>query len=112
MGSELTFHEGLVNTYFSRDGGHEWFEVAKGSHIYEFGDHGGIIVMANDEAEVTEVQYSWNEGLTWESLHFTSECRPIAEGRLPQSCLRGKHCWLQSFGDDCREALTEELRHG
>lgn len=73
VGSELTFREGLVNTYFSRDGGHEWFEVAKGSHIYEFGDHGGIIVMANDEAEVTEVMYSWNEGLTWEALKFASE---------------------------------------
>lgn len=72
IGSELTFREGLVNTYFSRDGGHEWFEVAKGSHIYEFGDHGGIIVMANDEAEVTEVMYSWNEGLTWEALKFAT----------------------------------------
>lgn len=72
MGAQLTMHEGLVNTYFSRDGGHEWFEVAKGSHIYEFGDHGGIIVMANDEAEVTELLYSWNEGVTWETLKFTS----------------------------------------
>lgn len=77
VGAELTFREGLVNTYFSRDGGHEWFEVAKGSHIYEFGDHGGIIVMANDEAEVNEVLYSFNEGLTWESLKFTSESLPV-----------------------------------
>lgn len=32
----------------SIDGGRSWDEVAKGSHIYEVGDHGGIIVMAND----------------------------------------------------------------
>jgi hypothetical protein len=40
VGSKLEFNNGLINTYFSRDGGHEWYEVAKGSHIYEFGDHG------------------------------------------------------------------------
>lgn len=45
--------------------------LLQGSHIYEFGDHGGIIVMANDEKEVTEIQYSWNEGMTWETLHFS-----------------------------------------
>jgi len=32
---------------------------------------GGIILMANDEGEVSEVVYSWNEGLTWETLKFT-----------------------------------------
>ena len=36
------------STYFSRDAGLSWDEVAKGSHIYEFGDHGALIVMAND----------------------------------------------------------------
>ena len=37
-----------INTYFSRDGGLTWAEVHKGSHIYEFGDHGGLIVMAKN----------------------------------------------------------------
>jgi hypothetical protein len=32
----------------SRDGGLTWFEIAKGSHIYEIGDHGGVIVLASD----------------------------------------------------------------
>jgi hypothetical protein len=77
IGSELTFREGMVNTYFSRDGGHEWFEIAKGSHIYEFGDHGGIIVMANDEREVEEVYYSWNEGMSWHVLKFASKCPAV-----------------------------------
>lgn len=29
VGSQLLFNEGEINTYFSRDGGHEWHEVAK-----------------------------------------------------------------------------------
>lgn len=37
-----------MNTYISRDGGLSWKEVKKGSHIYELGDHGGLIVMASN----------------------------------------------------------------
>ena len=48
VGSYLSFRIDQVNTFLSRDGGLSWFEVAKGSHIYEVGDHGGLIVMAND----------------------------------------------------------------
>ncbi|KAA0154607.1 hypothetical protein FNF27_01514 [Cafeteria roenbergensis] len=72
VGDRLCFREGSINTYLSRDGGHEWYEVAEGSHIYEFGDHGGIIVMAFDERPVTSIQYSWDEGATWESYDFTT----------------------------------------
>ncbi len=71
VGGQLEFNVGLINTYFSRDGGHEWYEVAKGSHIYEFGDHGAIVVMANDEKETSSVSYSWNEGLSWHSFQFS-----------------------------------------
>jgi hypothetical protein len=35
-----------IATYLSRDGGLNWAEVRKGAFIYEFGDHGGLIVMA------------------------------------------------------------------
>lgn len=34
------------NTYLSRDGGHNWFQIIQGSHIYEIGDHGGLITFA------------------------------------------------------------------
>jgi hypothetical protein len=54
-----------MSTYLSRDGGNTWAEVEKGSNIYEFGDHGGLIVMAPNLAPTTYVKYSWNEGKTW-----------------------------------------------
>lgn len=50
----------------SRDGGLTWFEIAKGSHIYEIGDHGGVIVLASDQQATKILKYSWNEGKTWE----------------------------------------------
>ena len=33
-----------VNTYLSRDGGLSWQETMVGPYIYEFGDHGGLVV--------------------------------------------------------------------
>lgn len=48
VGDYLSSRHDEINTYLSRDGGLTWFEVAKHSHIYEIGDHGGLIVMASD----------------------------------------------------------------
>jgi hypothetical protein len=74
-----------VNTFLSRDGGLTWGEVAKGSHIYEFGDHGALTVMADNTQQTKRIlyarripptpppdcaRYSWNEGLNWTSFTF------------------------------------------
>ena len=40
------------NTYISRDGGHNWMEIKQHSHLYEIGDHGGLIVIAKENEEV------------------------------------------------------------
>eukprot|EP00939_MAST-03C_sp_MAST-3C-sp1_P004380 g4380.t1 len=71
VGERLSFRGDEINTYFSRDAGLTWYEVARGSHIYEFGDHGALIVMANDQQATTTIKYSWNEGISWESFEFT-----------------------------------------
>ena len=57
-----------MNTYLSRDGGLNWSEVKKGSYIYEIGDHGGLIVMADNTKQTTDIIYSFNEGKTWHSM--------------------------------------------
>ena len=57
-----------MNTYLSRDGGLTWTEVMKGSHIYEIGDHGGLIVAAPNTEKTTEISYTFNEGETWHKL--------------------------------------------
>ena len=61
-----------VNTYLSRDGGVTFTEIRKGSHIYEFGDHGGLIVMAKNQEPAKEILYSFNEGKTWNELEISS----------------------------------------
>jgi hypothetical protein len=49
-----------TNTYLSHDGGVNWFEILNGSHVYEIGDHGGIIVMATDTKPTNKVLFSWD----------------------------------------------------
>lgn len=60
-----------INTYFSRDGGLNWAEIAKGAHIYELGDHGGLMVMAKNREPTKTVMYSFNEGKTWHELEIS-----------------------------------------
>jgi hypothetical protein len=65
VGAYLRFEPDQINTYLSRDGGLTWHESHKGAFIYEFGDHGGLIVMADDIKKTKQVVFSWNEGQSW-----------------------------------------------
>jgi len=65
VGSHLRYEQDEVNTYLSRDGGLTWVEAHTGPYIYEFGDHGGLIVMADDMKKTNQVVFSWNEGQSW-----------------------------------------------
>jgi len=73
VGNYLSNRKDEINTYLSRDAGLTWFEVMKGSHIYEIGDHGGLIVMASDQEATSTIYYSWDEGLSWEEFTFSEE---------------------------------------
>jgi len=72
-GLELSSGVGKKGTYLSRDGGLTWAEVAKIPLIYEFGDHGGLLVAAPNIQSTTQVRYSWNEGKTWTKLKISDQ---------------------------------------
>eukprot|EP00928_Gymnodinium_smaydae_P098503 TRINITY_DN9174_c0_g1_i1.p1 TRINITY_DN9174_c0_g1~~TRINITY_DN9174_c0_g1_i1.p1 ORF type:complete len:895 (-),score=247.61 TRINITY_DN9174_c0_g1_i1:79-2763(-) len=65
VGPSLRQEPEETNTYLSRDGGLTWMEAHRGAFIYEYGDHGGLIVMADDLKKTAEVVFSWNEGQSW-----------------------------------------------
>lgn len=47
ISDKLEFEKGFRRgTYLSRDGGVNWAEISKIPLIYEFGDHGGLLVAA------------------------------------------------------------------
>jgi len=75
IGTHLQTDQTVTNTYVSRDGGLTWAEAHKGTFIYEFGNHGGLLVMCDWARPTSEALYSWNEGKTWTS--FTLPGAPI-----------------------------------
>ena len=68
IGQFLSFDPSHVNTYLSRDGGETWHEIMKGPFIYEYGDHGGLLVMAKYTSSgfTSEILYSLDLGICWE----------------------------------------------
>ena len=61
------------DTFLSRDAGFTWQEVHKDAHLWEFGDSGSIVVMANDEEPTNYVLFSTDEGLTWREYQFSQD---------------------------------------
>jgi len=61
------------DTFLSRDAGFTWEEVHKDAHLWEFGDSGSVLIMANDEEPTDHVLFSTDEGLTWREYTFTDE---------------------------------------
>lgn len=72
VGNTLRFEPEETNTFLSRDGGLTWMEAHKRPYIYEFGDHGGLIVMADDLRKTAQVVFSWNEGQSWYDFQVSS----------------------------------------
>lgn len=73
VGKYLSHKAEDISTFLSRDGGRNWIEIKKGSHTYEIGDHGGIIVLCDHLNPTDTFYYSWNEGLTWKEQKYSNQ---------------------------------------
>ncbi|KAJ1997436.1 vacuolar protein sorting/targeting protein PEP1, partial [Coemansia sp. S85] len=68
---------GEADTYLSIDGGATWKLVRKGPKWHEFGDHGALIVVADRLHPTTEVEYSLDQGKTWQSMKLPKEAHSM-----------------------------------
>lgn len=73
IGYRLTDNNAKKSLYLSRDGGLNWKHVREGSHIYEIGDHGALIIISKKGAPTKEIEFSWDEGDTWEKLQISDK---------------------------------------
>lgn len=71
LGSAVSGDKTVQNTYFTRDAGLTWTTLFSGRTIYEFGDHGGILVWASIANSTDRIYYSFDEGLTINSAIFS-----------------------------------------
>ncbi len=69
-GHHLHYRADESDVVISRDSGLTWTLVAKGTHIYEVADHGGLILLANDRIATNKLLYTWNEGGNWTGFQF------------------------------------------
>ena len=72
VGEELAPYK-ESDTFLSRDAGFTWQEVHKDAYLWEFGDSGSIVVMANDEEPTAHVLFSTDEGLNWREYEFSRD---------------------------------------
>ncbi|GAA5963481.1 hypothetical protein JCM3765_006251 [Sporobolomyces pararoseus] len=63
------------DTFLTRDGGFTWQEVKKDAHVWEYGDQGSILLLANDEDLTNYVSYTLDEGLSWKDYDFGIKIR-------------------------------------
>ncbi|KAK9765550.1 vacuolar protein sorting/targeting protein PEP1 [Basidiobolus ranarum] len=79
------------DTFLSRDAGRTWKEIRKEAHMYEFGDHGAILIIANDEEPTDHISYSFDEGATFKDYYFAKANEKIRLSTIaiePQSTSR------------------------
>lgn len=69
-GTQLLNDDSQSSTFFTRDGGITWVELFNQPTIYEFGDHGGILVFATTNSATSRLYYSLNEGKDISSFNF------------------------------------------
>jgi Sortilin, neurotensin receptor 3,/Sortilin, neurotensin receptor 3, C-terminal len=69
-GETQKYGEGV---YISQDGAENWRFLAKGKHIFNFADQGGLILLAPTEEPTDSISFSWDYGLSFVSLKFSQE---------------------------------------
>ncbi|KAI3632421.1 hypothetical protein MIR68_009527 [Amoeboaphelidium protococcarum] len=58
------------NVYLTTDAGSTWRQIQKGPHLFEFGDHGSVIVLVNAVEAVNYIYYSVTEGAKFDKYEF------------------------------------------
>lgn len=48
VGEQLSAYQS-GNMYLTRDAGKTWFEIMKGTHLWEFADQGALLILVDDK---------------------------------------------------------------
>ncbi|EFA78916.1 PDZ domain-containing protein [Heterostelium album PN500] len=73
VGKQLSFDTpaSKIGTYLTRDSGKSWKSVYGGPTIYEIGNHGTILLMANATGDTDNLLYSTDQGVSFKSFQMT-----------------------------------------
>ncbi|KAL2911737.1 vacuolar protein sorting/targeting protein PEP1 [Polyrhizophydium stewartii] len=105
VGSKLLdFNEG--DTFLTRDGGRTWIEIAKEAHMFEFGDHGGVLLLVNDEGFTDTIKYSIDAGQTMNDVRLVD----IVDGLSPGAKIRVSNILTDDSGTTSHFIVLGKLR--
>ena len=84
VGASLgSFEKG--DMFVTQDAGMTWRQVRQGPHYFEFGDHGGVIVMADALNPITYISYVGIVCLSSGIFHRSLDTRSTMEKRSPST---------------------------
>lgn len=81
------------NTYITRDGGITWFEIRKGSYMWEYGDQGSIIVIVDEVNPTNSIYYTLDEGRSWNEYNFGDKVKVNDITTIPSDTSRKFLLW-------------------
>jgi len=73
LGSTLTQNQVEKALYISHDGGLTFKSTHSGNYIYDIGDHGALIIAAKMNEPTNEVEFTWDQGTTWDKVKLSEE---------------------------------------
>ncbi|SMQ45937.1 unnamed protein product [Zymoseptoria tritici ST99CH_3D7] len=82
-----------ADTFITRDGGVTWYMVAEGNWMWEYGDHGSILVIVKEGEPTKSVQYSLDEGRSWKEHEIGEEMVVSAITTVPSDTSRNFLLW-------------------
>jgi photosystem II stability/assembly factor-like uncharacterized protein len=82
-----------ADTFITRDGGLTWYMVAEGNWMWEYGDHGSILVIVKEGEPTNSVQYSLDEGRNWKEHNIGEEMVVSAITTVPSDTSRNFLLW-------------------
>ena len=92
LGSSLSSSRGDVRLYFSRDGGFTWFQVGTGFWEFQFAALGSVIVAVRKFVTTSVIQWSCDEGHTWNYDDFSSRAFGVSViGMLTEREEKARH---------------------
>lgn len=106
LGDHLTENNSAKNLYLSRDGGLNWHSIKKGVFIYDIGDHGALIVIGKKRTPTNKIEYSWDEGKTWESLIISDSSIMIENIILEPNSISQQ---FMIYGEYSRESILDDF---
>ena len=104
-GKRLTENNSVKHLFLSRDGGLNWKSVRKGTYIYEIGDHGAIIVIAKKRDPTNYIEFSWDEGDTWEKLVISERNLYVENIIIEPNSISQQFMVYGNYADDEEEDL-------